>query len=98
MCPLSGTSVGLDLQPAPLAAAAVENCPFGPTSIPHQICPNDPSWCLEVLWDNCEGVPGIAIALPWPKDSRDGLGACCTLELQCVLQTFASSVVVALRR
>lgn len=90
VCPLPGTSVGLNLQPTPLAAAAAGHRPLGPSSLPHQTCPNDPSWCLEVLWDNCEGVLGIPIALHWPKDSRDGLSACCTLELQCVLQTLAS--------
>lgn len=84
MCPLAGTPVGFDLQPTPLAAAAAGHCPLGPTALPHQTCPNDPSWCLEVLWDNCDGVPGIPIAPHWPKDNRDGLSACCTSERQSV--------------
>lgn len=84
--------MSLDLQLTPLIAAAAGHFPLGPTSLPHQTCPDDPSWCLEVLWDNCEGVPGLPIAPHWPKDSGGGLHVCCMLEWQCVSLTSASSL------
>lgn len=104
MCILAGTYIGLDLQPTPLAAAAAGHCSLGPTSLPHQMCPNDPSRCSGVLWDNCEAVPVIPIAPYQPKDRGDGLGACWSghvshrhLPLHCILSSYFS-VVVELRR
>lgn len=65
----------MHLQPTPLAAAAGQ-CPHGPTSL-HTKLPNDPSWCVEVLWDICKGVLEIPITLHWTRDSKDDLGVLC---------------------